>query len=138
MLVQSALQPRHEAPIPNRIHFDFFLNLSAFASNEAKSDHLSAIPSTLAKNNRAQFAQEMNGEMSNYWKNLGALRDDNSHFQHLYLLLSDAKSRAQSPNTIHIGLLPLPYSKKEFLAWVYWESTPDRSKHDRSGFFLNA
>jgi len=109
-------------------------NLTSFASSEKKANDLNATPSAIIHNtNQAYFIEQMNGEMSNYWKNLGQLGYDHPNLYTLFYHLSNSKSRSQSPNTIHVGLLALPYSKTEYLGWVYWESTPDRGQLNKHG-----
>jgi hypothetical protein len=115
--------------------FLFLFNTPSFSSSERKASNLDSTPSTfITPSNQAYFDDQMSGEMSNYWKKLGALPYENTNFYTLFYQLSNAKSRSQSPNTIHVGLIPLPYSKKDYLGWVYWESTPDRRKLGPNGF----
>ena len=103
-----------------------FCNLN-FASNEVKSDNLNQTPQSIKDaGNQAEFSKEMDGDMSSYWKTLGALAQDDGNARTIFDALTNDKTRSQAPNTIHIGMLPLPFSKNEFLGWVYWESTPDK------------
>jgi len=105
-----------------------FWDLS-FASNEVKSGNLDQAPQSIKDaGNQTEFSKEMDGDMSSYWKTLGALAPDDGKARTLFDDLTNDKTRSQAPNTIHIGMLPLPFSKNEFLGWVYWESTPDKKK----------
>ncbi len=100
---------------------------NSFALSDVKSNSLSEVPKTIKdEKNKKEYAKEMNGEMSDYWKKLGALPVGQFENKFLFDQLSDLKSRSQSPGTIHVGVLPLTFSKNEYLGWVYWESTADR------------
>lgn len=114
---------------------------NSFASTEAKTSQLNEVEKVIqSEANKNEFIKEMNGDLSNYWKSLGALSFNDVNAPTLYHLLSNSKSRPQAPSTIHTGVLPLPFSKKEYLGWVYWESTSDRAPIKKNEYhkILNA